>query len=233
MRKMLFLILVCVFAVCSVSANATILVCQKGRCDYTNSGINLRPWLRKLQCFFKTPNARIDFCEADPKSHSCFHDSLTWVAGSPMVEVHFSIPVARTLPQKHTLLMDYLITANESLPSCSFSNTTFEIADNETIRLVSNAFECQINDLGRTKLQNTFFIDYIDFDNSIIGGQYTLQTHGEIRGTSTGYTLMRFRDGTTLLPLVPQPDYGDIAPAPDARTAQLLAKKQARLENPP
>lgn len=232
-RHLLFSVVFSALSLLSVSADASLMICQKGRCDYTTPGVNLKPWIRQLHRFFKTPNVRIDFCEADPKSHSCLHDGLTWVAGSSVTEVHLSIPVARTLPQKRTLLIDYLVKANEFLPSCSFSNTTFEMADNDTIRLVSNAFECQINDFGRTQFQNTFFVDYIDFDNSVAGAQYTLQTHGEIRGTSTGYTMMRFRDGNTLLPLVPQPDYGPLAPAPDADMVKQLVKRQKQLQEPP
>lgn len=213
-----------ILAVCSVSANASLYVCQKGRCDYAMDDMSLKPWIHQLHTFFKTPNARIDFCESDSK-HVCLKNGLSWIAKSPLTEIHFSIPVARTIPNKRTLLIDYLVSANAYLPTCSFSPSTFEPADNHTIRLVSNAFECQLTGVGRTNLQNTFFIDFIDFDNSVIGGSYTIQTHGEISGTAAGYTLMKFRDGNTLLPLVPQPYYGEIPAAPDARQAKQIAKQ--------
>ena len=223
------------FALCvgmAVPSHASLYICQKGLCDYAVEDMALKPWIHQLHAFFKTPNARIDFCEADPKQHICLKDSISWVARSPVVDVNFSVPVARTLPQKNTLLMDYLVSANAFLPSCSFSNTTFEEADNHTIRLVSNAFECQLTGVGSTKLQKTFFIDFIDFDNSIIGAQYTIQTHGEISGNATGYAMMKFRDGNTLMPLVPQPYFGEMPAAPDSRTAQHIMKQQQMMNNP-
>ncbi len=223
-KQILFAGLFCCFTAFSFSGNATLYVCQKGRCDYTVDDMSLKPWIRQLHAFFKTPNARIDFCESDSKKRACLKNSLNWVAKSSLTEVYFSIPVARTIPNKRTLLIDYLVTANEFLPSCSFSNSTFEPADNGTIRLVSNAFDCQLTGIGRTKLQNTFFIDYIDFDNSVVGGSYIIQTHGEISGNATGYALMKFRDGNTLQPLVPQPYYGEMPAAPDAHQARRLAK---------
>ena len=223
-KQTLFKSFLCCVAALSFSANASLYICQKGRCDYAMDGMSLKPWIKQLHTFFKTPNARIDFCQADAQKHVCAKEGLNWEAQSPVARVYFSIPVARTIPNKNTLLMDYLVSANAFLPSCSFSNSTFEPAENGTIRLVSHSFECQLTGIGRTQLQNTFFIDYIDFDNSVIGGSYTIQTHGEISGNSTGYTLMKFRHGNTLLPLVPQPYYGDMPPAPDARQAKRMAK---------
>jgi len=214
----------CLVAGMSLSAQASLYICQNGRCDYTIDGVNVQPWIKQLHTFFKTPDARIDFCEADSKKHVCIKQNLNWLAQSPVTQVYFSIPVARTIPNKKTLLMDYLVSANSFLPTCSFSNTTFEQADNNTIRLISHAFECQLTGAGRTQLQNTIFIDYIDFDNSVIGGSYVLQTHGEISGNATGYTLMKFRDGNTLLPLVPQPYYGEMPVAPDAYQAKRMAR---------
>ncbi|MBQ3695972.1 MAG: hypothetical protein II938_03280 [Alphaproteobacteria bacterium] len=222
-KHILFLGLALLIGGTFTPAQAELYICQKGRCDYTPEDASIRPWLHKLYAFFKTPDARIDFCEANPKIHSCLTDGLKWTAQSPAATVNFAIPVARTLPQKNTLLMDYLVTANAFMPSCSFSTTTFEEAENKTVRMVSRAFECQMTGISKIKLQNTFFIDFIDFDNSVIGAQYTIQTHGELGGNSAGYTLMKFRDGNTLLPLVPQPYYGEMPDAPDAYQAKKMA----------
>jgi len=231
-KQILFRGLLCCFAALSFSANASLYICQKGRCDYAVEGVTVKPWIRQLHSFFKTPNARIDFCEADGRKHACLKEGINWMAKSQVAGVYFSIPVARTIPNKKTLLMDYLVSANSFLPTCSFSNSTFEPAENGTIRLVSHTFECQLTGIGRTQLQNTFFIDYIDFDNSVIGASYTIQTHGEISGNSAGYTLMKFRDGNTLLPLVPQPYYGDMPPAPDVRQARHIANAMNTPQEP-
>ena len=232
-KRTLFLLIMLLCFGLSFSANASLFICEKGRCDYTMQGITIKPWLRKLYAFFKAPNARIDFCEANPKNHSCLEKGLNWQARSPVADVYFSIPVARTLPHKTTLLLDYMVSANAFLPQCGFSISTFEEAGDNTIRLVSNAFECQLMDFGRIKLQNTIFIDYIDFDNSVIGGQYTIQTHGQIQGLASGYTMMKFRDGNTLLPLVPQPYYGEMPKAPTAEEARQIAKQMAEAQMPP
>lgn len=212
--------------------HASLLVCQNKLCDYVHEGLKLKPWIRKLHTFFKNPNARIDFCTADPQKRTCTADKLTWTAASEMMNVVFTLPVARTIPQKNTLLMDYLITANESLPSCNFSVSTFEESDAQNIRFVSNPFSCELTGLGRTQFQNTFFIDLIDFDNAVVGAQYVIQTHGELKGQGAGYALMKFRDGNTLLPLVPQPYQGEMPAAPDAQDARRIQKQLTPKEPP-
>ena len=208
---------------------ASLFVCQNSRCNYVDETLPLKPWIRKLHRFFKTPNVRMDFCESPTQNRTCLTDGLKWVGQSSLMDVSFDIPVARTLPQQNTLVIDYLVRANESLPTCGFSKTTFEPAENHTIRLISHDFSCRLTGLEDTHLQNTFFVDYIDFDNAVIGAQYTIQTHGEIKGIGSGYALIKFRDGKTLKPLVPMPDYGDMPDAPTAAQATLYQRQQ----NPP
>lgn len=208
------------------TAHASLFVCQNSRCNYVDETLPLKPWIRKLHKLFKTPNVRMDFCESSPQNRSCVSDGIKWVAQSAVMGVGFDIPVARTLPQQNTLIVDYLVRANESLPTCGFSQSTFEPAENHMIRLVSRDFSCRVTDIGEIHLQNTFFIDYIDFDNAVIGAQYTIQTHGEIQGIGSGYTLIKFRDGNTLKPLVPMPDYGDMPDAPDAAQAARYMRQQ-------
>ena len=209
-----------------IAAQASLFVCQNSRCNYVDESLPVKPWIRKLHKFFKTPNVRIDFCESPPQNRTCVSDGIQWDARSSIMNVHFDIPVARTLPQQNTLIVDYLVRANESLPTCGFSQTTFEPAENHTIRLVSHDFSCRVTDLVDTHLQNTFFIDYIDFDNAVIGAQYTIQTLGELQGIGSGYALIKFRDGNTLKPLVAMPDYGEMPDAPDAAQAALYMRQQ-------
>lgn len=229
MKKQLWALLL-IFVLCTVSfpSSASLYVCQNNSCSYLNEMESAKPWLQKLYCFFKARNARIDFCEADSKSRTCLADSLGWYSSSPVKTVFFSIPVARTLPQKNTLLLDYLVRANESLPSCGFALSTFEIAEEKTIRLVSRYFSCNITDYGKTQIQNTFYIDYIDFDNAVLGAKYMIQTYGSVNSNSTGYTMMKFRDGETLLPLVVEPYPGDIPPIPNAAE---LARLNAQIDS--
>ena len=222
------ILLFCLMFICSVSsAGASVMVCQKGVCDHTTGKTDMNSWLQKLRTLFETSNVRIDFCEADFGTHLCLHPNLDWTAQSANIDVSFRIPVARTLPHKNTLLIDYMVSANEALPACSPSNSIFEVAGNNTFRLASQSFDCKILGLSPTKLQNTFFIDYIDFDNAVAGAQYTIQTHGEINGTSTGYTLMKFRDGDSLLPIVVQPYRGKMPEAPNIYAAPKIEPKPA------
>ena len=201
-KKWAFLILFLVFGCCAVSANASVYVCQKGTCDSADSRSQVHPWLRRLYTLFKQPNARIDFCEGDAKKHACKSNDLVWHAKSPTIDVTFQTPVARTIPGAQTLMLDYLVTANESMPTCKYSQTTFDITPENSIRMLSHAFRCQIFDTAITNIQNTIFIDYIDLDNAVLGGQYVIQTDGAVTGGGTGYVLMRLRNGETLRPLV-------------------------------
>ena len=60
-KQTLFKSFLCCVAALSFSANASLYICQKGRCDYAMDGMSLKPWIKQLHTFFKTPNARIDF----------------------------------------------------------------------------------------------------------------------------------------------------------------------------
>jgi len=228
-KQVLFFAIAFFLCTFSFSSTASLYVCQKGTCSYIHEEVSLLPWVKKIYPFFKTSNARIDFCEADSKEHFCLAEGLNWYARSPVTTSFFSIPVARTIPHKKTLLLDYLVRANIFLPSCSFALTTLEEADNKTIRMVSHKFSCDVNDFGKTYLQTTFFIDYIDFDNMILGAKYMIQTHGELDGKAAGYTLMKFRDGKTLLPLVVEPYHGESPAVPDSTE---MARLMNKIDNP-
>ena len=202
-------------------------MCQKGVCDSVDRQQILRPWLKKFYPFFQNPNTRIDFCEADAMSHTCRHDGLMWQANSHVASVNFTIPVARTLPAPNTLMIDYLVLANEFMPNCDFSKTTFDITKDVTFRMVSNAFNCRLSDIGKTELQLTFFFDFIDFDHGVVGGNYTIQMAGEIASNASGYALLQFRDGATALPLIAQSYPGKVAQAPNKPVNQIYRERAA------
>lgn len=226
-KQLLSFFTACILGTFSFSSAAALYVCENGSCSYTEKGQSVQPWIPKVYAFFKARNARIDFCEADPKSHACLTEGLNWYANSPMFTAFFSIPVARTLPQQNSLLVDYLVKVNEYLPTCNFAISTVEETEKQALRLVSHAFSCQITDFGKTQLQNSFFIDYVDLDNKVLGAKYIIQTSGAIKGNSAGYTLMKFRDGQTLLPLVVEPYYGEEPNVPEVPELRQLARQDA------
>ncbi len=240
-KKFLSLFIAFVIGTFSFSSAASLYVCQGGKCSYINNSTPAKPWLRKLYPLFQQRNVRIDFCEANKKQRFCLAEGLNWYATSQNITAYFSIPVARTLPQRNTLQMDYLVRVNEFIPSCGFSLSTLEAMEDQTIRLVSHFFPCQVTDFGKTQIQNTFYIDYIDFDNAVLGAKYQIQTHGMLSSESAGYTLMKFRDGKTLRPLVVEPYYGEEPEVPDVTsldrkmrhmTTHELTADQANQEHP-
>ena len=228
-KQILFFLLAFVMGMLSKPSHALLYVCKNKACSYVSNEISMRPWVKEIYPFFKTKDARIDFCEADSRSHYCLTEGLNWYASSPVTTVFLSIPVARTLPHQTTLIMDYLVKANEFMPSCSFALSTLDEADNQTIRLTSHNFSCDIHDFGKTNLQTTFFIDYIDFDNMVLGAKYMIQTQGGLAGNSAGYTLMKFRDGKTLRPLVVEPYYGEKPEVPNSKDMAHLMRKYDNL----
>ena len=201
-KKYLFIVIFLILGCFSITTNASVYVCQKGTCDFADQRSQVHSWLRKLYTLFKQPNARIDFCEGNIKTHACQSNELQWHAKSAVTDATFAMPVARTIPGAQTLMLDYLVKANESMPTCKYSQTTFDITPENTIRMLSHAFRCGIFDTAIVNTQNTFFIDYIDLDNAVLGGKYVLQTDGALTGGGTGYALMHLRDGQTLKPLV-------------------------------
>lgn len=226
-----FALMVLCVGLFSAHAQASLVVCQDGSCQKVLDQADFLPWLKKLHSYFKTPNARIDFCEAAAQKRSCLAEGLNWTAQSALVPVSFSTKVARTAPLKNTLLLDYLITANSTWPDCSYALTTFDKSSDNSIRMVSHAFECQLADFSKTHLQNSFFIDYINFDEGKIGAKYVIQINGAVNGQASGYAVMTFRDGNTLRPLIHQTNVADM-PAPPSLAEARQIIRQHKLNNP-
>ena len=71
MKKIILFTIAFILCTFSFSSAASLYVCQKGTCSYIHEEVPLLPWVKKIYPFFKTLNARIDFCEADARDHFC------------------------------------------------------------------------------------------------------------------------------------------------------------------
>ncbi len=192
-----------------LTAQARVMVCQHGVCDWTEA---VNPWMLQLAKLFKEPNLRIDFCQADQGSRSCISEGINWDAFSPSTPISFSIPVARALPGRKSLMFDYLLLANESIPKCTFSETSLDISPNQEVRLASQLAQCTLSEGFTMHIQETFLLDYLDFDAAVFGGHYSIQSSDMVQSAANGYALLKLRDGTTSKPLVAKPYY-----SPDPR----------------
>jgi len=222
MKKHLIYLAFFVAILCScLTANARISVCQNGLCDWTET---IEPWMNKLAKSFAAPNLRVDFCQADEGTRSCIGEGISWDAYSPTSPIVFTIPVARALPGREALMFDYLILANESAPKCTFSSTSLSMTPNKEIRLASQSAQCVLSQGLTMQINETFLIDYLDFDASILGGHYSIQTSDSIHSATSGYALLNLRDGKTSRPILgkkyhsPDPQtMGNIYYTPDGR----------------
>ncbi len=187
------------------AAEASVYTCHKGECSYLFSDFPFSHLLEQVRPIFQMSNARLDFCEADESTRTCVSQGLNWQATSTNNLALFSIPVARVVPHKNTLDIEYLVAANTFLPDCRLSPTTLAEGENQTLRIASDSFSCDITDFQKTYIQNTFFVDFIDFDRAVLGGHYLIRTQGEFQAEKSGYMLMQFTDGTKRMPLLMTP----------------------------
>ncbi len=159
----------------------------------------------------------IRVCDADPYTHACLRYGVRIPAQASFAQANITIPEiylsdVKLSPKEATLNMvwDYRVKVNTTYPRCSAASTQLSVPFVNKVQLRSAEFGCGMTETGRSLLNATYDVDYIDFDYGLIGAYYTIGTAGTVRGGRSGYVLMAFGAKTT----VDIPDEAFEVPAP-------------------
>ena len=138
-------------------------------------------------------------CEADPASHACVLPGIHLTAKTGMKTLNLSISDVLLVDTKYLngktgldMILDYTIKANKTFPKCQTSLARLTVDYVDKVQVASGDFSCPVVELGNTSVNATFNVDYIDFDYGVLGVYYTLGIGESVRGTKTGYALMRW-----------------------------------------
>lgn len=181
----------------SISLQAKMLICDSSSCQSMKSQ-DVSQVLDAVKKTFSGGQKEMVFCEADQYSKSCTNQPITFSGRTNLMGVHFQIPFVRILyvkSEKDTLqmLLDYQVRANQYYPVCKPVNSVLNYSKENfgNFILSSFDFECQVTELGTSKMNVHFIFDYMDVDKGVLGGVYQFTINGDVHAKKTGYALLQ------------------------------------------
>lgn len=198
----------CASAQAQAEKQDTILVCRGRQCAATTYSMTRGFLFNKLvQLVNENKGKNILLCEADSFSHVCLKEGITVPATSAMTAIDLVIPSVKLADSKMIagqsgldLILDYKVYANQTAPACQLGLSRLTVDYVDKVELTTNDFTCQITETGKTDVNVSFNIDYIDFDYGFLGGWYTVGVGETVQGDASGYVMMRM---TNMAPLEP------------------------------
>ena len=180
----------------------TVLVCRAHQCAETSYSMSQGFLFNKIdQMMKRNVGKAVLLCEADPVSHVCLNQGLEIPAQASFEQVDIKVDglelTNEQLISGQTALeavFDYKIRANKTFPKCQLGVSRLTVPSVDKVELATNDFTCHITETGRTAINATYNIDYLDFDYGFIGAYYTIGIGEAVQGDKTGYVLMRFTD---------------------------------------
>ena len=177
-----------------------VLVCRAHQCASAPHSMTKGFLFNKIaQMFQNNLGKSVLMCEADPASHVCLEEGLLVPAQTAFSETDIRIDGMKLVDEKlvrgETALdavFDYRVQANDTFPTCQLGLTRLTVDFLDKVEMVTQDMACQITETGRTAINATYAIDYLDFDYGFIGAYYTLGVGEAVRGDKSGYVLMRF-----------------------------------------
>ena len=182
------------------SSVAPVLVCRGHQCADASFSMTQGFLLNRLnQLLDKNVGKTVLVCEADPFSHICLQEGLTFSADAAFAPVEISVKDFRLIDKKIgvkpatlDIALDYRIQANQTFPDCQVPVSRLTVESTDQVELMTPDFSCRLTQTGPTVFNASYRIDYLDFDYGFIGAHYTLAAGETLRGDRTGYALLRF-----------------------------------------
>ena len=182
------------------SSEAPVLVCRGHQCADASFSMTQGFLLNRLnQLMDKNVGKTVLVCEADPFSHICLQEGLTFSADAAFSPVQITVKDFRLIDKKMgvkpstlDIALDYRIQANQTFPDCQVPVSHLTVEDTDRVELLTPDFSCRLIQTGATAFNASYRIDYLDFDYGLIGAHYTLAAGETLRGDRTGYALFRF-----------------------------------------
>lgn len=184
----------------AIAQTPSILVCRAKQCAEAGASMSREYLFNQLaKLMDKNIGKDILLCEADPTSHVCLQNGLSFPAQSAMIQTNISIPTAKLVDSKILpgatgldLILDYKIKAGDTFPRCQTALSRLGVASANTAQMMSPQFSCRLTETGSTILSIVYNIDYVDFDYGTLGAYYSAASGQALPGGKNGYLLMRF-----------------------------------------
>ncbi len=142
----------------------------------------------------------LPICEADPATLQCVNDFQVPIYSYAM-SAYMKIPTVQVLSAKKwadnmgiSMLLGYTVKVNNIYPSCQTNESMMTISPDQVVNLSSTKLKCQITQGAGAYIDINYQIDYIDFNDGIIGAYYTLQSNGGYTGRKTGFVRIQFKN---------------------------------------
>lgn len=203
----LLLLSACLLSMPSVAQNGeqprnSVLVCRARQCAETSYSMSQGFLFNKIdQMMKRNVGKAILLCEADPVSHVCLTQGLTVPARTLLEDIDVKIDGLKLTDEQLIngqtaldVVLDYKIRANETFPKCQLGVSRLTVSAVDKVELTTDDFVCYMTETGRTAVNATYNVDYLDFDYGFIGAYYTIGIGEALKGDKTGYVLMRFTD---------------------------------------
>ena len=200
-------------------SSTSILVCRSHQCADASYSMTKGFLFNKIaQMMDRNIGKTVLVCEADPHTHVCLKEGITIPVTTAFAESDLTIQNLKLTDEKKLsgatgldLVWDYRINVGNTYPSCELALSRLNVNYTDQVEITSDDVICRVTETGRTSLNATYNVNYLDFDYGFIGAYYTIGVGEAVRGDKTGYALFRF----TAQPEAPAvPEVTPVSPAP-------------------
>ncbi|MBQ7413271.1 MAG: hypothetical protein IJV07_03240 [Alphaproteobacteria bacterium] len=182
------------------SENAPVLVCRSHQCAYASYSMTKGFLYNKIvQMMEQNVGKTVLVCEADPVTHVCLQEGISIPSETAFNPIDITVQNLKLVDKKLfknadgiELALDYRLKADDTFPQCQLGMSQITVAYADKVEMGTDDFICNITGTGRSALNATYNIDYLDFDYGYMGAHYTIAVGEAVRGDKTGYALFRF-----------------------------------------
>lgn len=187
----------------SIISNANTLspiICLNKKCIPAYNAVTKEHLFEHINYLLEqSVNHPISICEADPISKNCLKKGIIVPLQVATSNINLDILSAKLTDVKKIsetagidMIIDYKTKAGNIFPTCQTAPSRLGIFDKNTIQLIAPEFSCYLTQTTPVSLSLVQYIDYIDFDNGLVGMQYNVTSNS---GTNNnGYAILKFQN---------------------------------------
>lgn len=184
------------------------VICAKSRCtrlggQYTKDFL----YNALISLFSENQSSKGYICDSNPNIRSCNAEYIGFNGMAGGTEVMIKIPsfsvndVKFTLAMKRVgLMLTFDMLVNNLSAQCIASYNTIDVKSTEQIIMKGDPFTCRLTSGVPSDVSLMTSIDYVDLDNAIVGGYYSLAMNGEAYGSNQGYLIFRLEKPAKIKP---------------------------------
>jgi len=212
-------------------SSTSILVCRSHQCADSSYSMTKGFLFNKIaQMMERNVGKTVLVCEADPHTHVCLKEGITVPIRTVFSDTDLTIQSLKLTDEKKLngatgldLVWDYRVAVGDTYPACELALSRLSVNYTDQVELTTDDIVCRITETGRSSVNATYNINYLDFDYGFIGAYYTIGVGEVVRGDKTGYALFRFtaRPEPTIVQS-PDPVVSTTVPVTPAKVPEIL-----------